>query len=37
MLDDRGVKYYQADLRGYIHEWRSVRYALRDFLPRIFQ
>jgi len=37
MLDDRGVKYYQADLPGYTHEWRSVRYALRDFLPRIFQ
>lgn len=37
MLDERGVKYYQADLPGYTHEWRSVRYALRDFLPRIFQ
>jgi enterochelin esterase family protein len=36
LLDDRGVKYHQADLPGYIHEWRSVRYALRDFLPMIF-
>jgi enterochelin esterase family protein len=37
LLDERGVKYYQADLSDYTHEWRSVRFALRDFLPRIFQ
>jgi enterochelin esterase family protein len=36
MLDERGVKYYQADLPGYTHEWRSVRFALRDYLTRIF-
>jgi len=37
MLDERGVKYYQADLPGYTHEWRSVRFALRDYLTKIFQ
>jgi enterochelin esterase-like enzyme len=37
MLDERGVKYYATEQEGYTHEWRHVRWALRDFLPRIFQ
>jgi enterochelin esterase-like enzyme len=37
MLDERGVKYYATEQPGYTHEWRFVRWGLRDFLPRIFQ
>jgi enterochelin esterase-like enzyme len=37
MLEERGVKSYLTEQPGYTHEWRYMRWSLRDFLPRIFQ
>jgi enterochelin esterase-like enzyme len=37
MLDERGVKYLAPLQPGYIHEWRFMRWSLRDFLPKIFE
>ena len=35
-LAGRGVEVTHAEQPGYTHEWRSVRWSLRDFLPRLF-
>jgi enterochelin esterase family protein len=35
-LEERGIKYYSTEQPGYTHDWRFVRWCLRDFLPRIF-
>jgi S-formylglutathione hydrolase FrmB len=37
ILDEKGVKYVEVVVPGYVHEWPFWRLALVDFIPRLFQ
>jgi enterochelin esterase family protein len=37
LLDEKGLKYIALEVPNQHHDWRSFRWALNDFVPRLFQ